>query len=204
MTEHTPPSASIDHTLVERVKKGDSRAFDLLVLKYQGRVLSVISRFIQDREYAMDVAQETFVKAWRSIEQFRGDSQFYTWLYRIAANTAKNHLAAQGRRPPASDIDAHDAGLMDATGLQSFNSPEAEMAQDQMAAVIEQTINALPETLSAAFKLREFEGLDYEAIAIKLDCPVGTVRSRIFRARETVSSALKEFNGYVINKGVKS
>jgi RNA polymerase sigma-70 factor (ECF subfamily) len=181
-----------DQQLVERVQRGDKRAFDLLVLKYQHKILGLIVRFVRDPHEAQDVAQEAFIKAYRALAKFRGDSQFYTWLYRIAINTAKNYLVARGRRPPESDISAEDAEFMDGDhDLKDIESPERLMLRDEIEATVHRAIAALPEDLRTALTLREFDGLSYEDIAAVMQCPVGTVRSRIFRAREAVDKALQ-------------
>lgn len=181
-----------DQQLVERVQRGDKRAFDLLVLKYQHKILGLIVRFVRDPHEAQDVAQEAFIKAYRALANFRGDSQFYTWLYRIAINTAKNYLVARGRRPPESDISAEDAEFMDGDhDLKDIDSPERLMLRDEIEATVHRAIAALPEDLRTALTLREFDGLSYEDIAAVMQCPVGTVRSRIFRAREAVDKALQ-------------
>lgn len=181
-----------DQQLVERVQRGDKRAFDLLVLKYQHKILGLIVRFVRDPHEAQDVAQEAFIKAYRALANFRGDSQFYTWLYRIAINTAKNYLVARGRRPPESDISAEDAEFMDGDhDLKDIESPERLMLRDEIEASVHRAIAALPEDLRTALTLREFDGLSYEDIAAVMQCPVGTVRSRIFRAREAVDKALQ-------------
>ena len=181
-----------DQQLVERVQRGDKRAFDLLVLKYQHKILGLIVRFVRDPHEAQDVAQEAFIKAYRALANFRGDSQFYTWLYRIAINTAKNYLVARGRRPPESDISAEDAEFMDGDhDLKDIESPERLMLRDEIEATVHRAIAALPEDLCTALTLREFDGLSYEDIAAVMQCPVGTVRSRIFRAREAVDKALQ-------------
>ena len=181
-----------DQQLVERVQRGDKRAFDLLVLKYQHKILGLIVRFVRDPHEAQDVAQEAFIKAYRALANFRGDSQFYTWLYRIAINTAKNYLGARGRRPPESDISAEDAEFMDGDhDLKDIESPERLMLRDEIEATVHRAIAALPEDLRTALTLREFDGLSYEDIAAVMQCPVGTVRSRIFRAREAVDKALQ-------------
>ena len=181
-----------DQQLVERVQRGDKRAFDLLVLKYQHKILGLIVRFVHDAHEAQDVAQEAFIKAYRALANFRGDSQFYTWLYRIAINTAKNYLVARGRRPPESDISAEDAEFMDGDhDLKDIESPERLMLRDEIEATVHRAIAALPEDLRTALTLREFDGLSYEDIAAVMQCPVGTVRSRIFRAREAVDKALQ-------------
>ena len=181
-----------DQQLVERVQRGDKRAFDLLVLKYQHKILGLIVRFVRDPHEAQDVAQEAFIKAYRALANFRGDSQFYTWLYRIAINTAKNYLVARGRRPPESDISAEDAEFMDGDhDLKDIESPERLMLRDEIEATVHRAIAALPEDLRTALTLREIDGLSYEDIAAVMQCPVGTVRPRIFRAREAVDKALQ-------------
>ncbi|MCK7460132.1 RNA polymerase sigma factor RpoE [Idiomarina aminovorans] len=181
-----------DQQLVERVQQGDNRAFDLLVKKYQHKVMSLISRYIKQQGDVPDVAQEAFVKAYRALPNFRGDSAFYTWLYRIAVNTAKNHLVSQGRKPPASDIDAEDAEFYEGAGaLRDSASPERQMLSDEIRDVVLKTIDDLPEDLRRAITLREIEGLGYEEIALEMDCPIGTVRSRIFRAREAIDNQLR-------------
>lgn len=180
-----------DQQLVERVNAGDQRAFELLVIKYQGRVAGIVSRFMHDPADVKDVVQETFVKAYRALDRFRGDSAFYTWLYRIAVNCAKNFLAAAGRRPPATDIDLDVAEHISSdTGLQDIASPEKRLQKDQLLHLLNKTIQQLPEDLRVALTLREYDGLSYEEIADIMQCPVGTVRSRIFRARETVDAKL--------------
>lgn len=181
-----------DQQLVERVQKGDKRAFDLLVVKYQHRIASLVSRFVQDADEVQDVTQEAFIKAYRALGNFRGDSQFYTWLYRIAVNTAKNYLVSRNRRPPGSDIEVDDAVFFDsADALRDIDSPEENLMSEQLMAVVNNAIKQLPEDLRAALTLREYDGLSYEEIADVMACPVGTVRSRIFRAREAVDNAMK-------------
>jgi len=181
-----------DAELVERVQRGDKRAFDILVIKYQSKIFSIISRFISDHAEVNDVAQDAFIKAYRALPNFRGESAFYTWLYRIAINTAKNYLTARGRRPPASDIDSQDAESYGVgVALRENASPERLMMRDQLKEVIFNTIEELPDDLKTAIRLREIEGLSYEAIAESMDCPVGTVRSRIFRAREAIDEQVK-------------
>ena len=176
-----------DKELVKRVQKGDQAAFDLLFARYQSKIQNIISRYIRDAEEVKDVSQEAFIKAYRALPRFRGESAFYTWLYRIAINTAKNHLVSRGRRPPNTDVDIDDAELNPtSTVLQEAESPEAAMARDQLATGIDAAIAELPEDLRSAVTLREFDGLSYEQIAEIMDCPVGTVRSRIFRARESI------------------
>ncbi len=184
--------AQVDQLLVERVQKGDKQAFDLLINKYQHRIVSLVSRYVSDHAEALDVSQEAFIKAYRAIGNFRGDSAFYTWLYRIAINTAKNWLVAQKRRPPASDIDASDAEQYDIDSrLKDKSTPEQELMRDEIKTMVYDTIAQLPEDLRTAIMLREMEGMSYEDIAITMDCPIGTVRSRIFRAREAIDEKLR-------------
>lgn len=181
-----------DKQLVARVQKGDKRAFDMLVLKYQYKVHAIVSRYIKDFDEVNDVVQEAFIKAYRALAKFRGESAFYTWLYRIAVNTAKNYLVARNRRPPANDVDAGDADYFEGgQRLQDIDSPENLLYRDELEAVVDQSIRDLPEDLRTAVTLREFEGLSYEEIAEVMDCPVGTVRSRIFRAREAIDEKVK-------------
>ena len=178
-------SEPTDHQLVLRVQKGDKRAFDLLVLKYQYKLQAIVGRFIRDTDEIADVTQEAFIKAYKALPKFRGDSQFYTWLYRIAINTAKNHLVSKSRRPANTDIDVEDAEqFANSDKLIDEAGPESSMMTDELAAIIKNSLKALPEDLRTALTLREFEGMSYEDIAAVMDCPVGTVRSRIFRARE--------------------
>ena len=185
-------ASDTDQQLVQRAQRGDLRAFDLLVLKYQGRIAALVSRYVSDAGEVEDVTQEAFIKAYRALEKFRGDSAFYTWLYRIAANAAKNHLVAKGRRPGA-DATIEDAEGFDEGGMLSESaSPEALAMGGELAEVVESALNALPDELKAALMLREFDGLSYDDIADVLGCPVGTVRSRIFRAREAVDQRVKE------------
>mgnify|MGYP001259105051 FL=1 len=175
-----------DDKLVKRAKKGDSRAFDLLVLKYQGRVAQLVSRYVSNAAEVEDVTQEAFIKAYRALPKFRGDSAFYTWLYRIAANAAKNHLVALSRRP-TTDLALDDSESYEVPGrLKDNESPDEVIMGQQLEAVISQAIDVLPLELKAALTLREFEGLSYDEIAEVLECPIGTVRSRIFRAREAI------------------
>jgi RNA polymerase sigma-70 factor (ECF subfamily) len=181
-----------DQLLVERVQKGDKRAFDLLVGKYQHKIVSLVSRYVPEHAEALDVAQEAFIKAYRAIGRFRGDSAFYTWLYRIAINTAKNHLVSQSRRPPASDVDAQDAEQFHLdTRLKEGASPEHELLTEEIERTIHEAIAELPEDLRVAITLREMEGMSYDDIATTMDCPIGTVRSRIFRAREAIDNRLR-------------
>ena len=185
-------ASDTDQQLVQRAQRGDLRAFDLLVLKYQGRIAALVSRYISDAGEVEDVTQEAFIKAYRALGKFRGDSAFYTWLYRIAANAAKNHLVAKGRRPGA-DATIEDAEGFDEGGLLLESaSPEALAMGGELAEVVESALNALPDELKAALMLREFDGLSYDDIADVLGCPVGTVRSRIFRAREAIDQRVKE------------
>ncbi|MDT8320150.1 MAG: RNA polymerase sigma factor RpoE [Xanthomonadales bacterium] len=184
--------AEVDQLLVERVQKGDKQAFDLLINKYQHRIISLVGRYVSDQADAMDIAQEAFIKAYRAIERFRGDSAFYTWLYRIAINTAKNWLVARKRRPPAFDIDAADAEQYDIESrLKEQGTPENELMRDEIRQTVYDTIAQLPDDLRTAIMLREIEGMSYEDIATTMDCPIGTVRSRIFRAREAIDLKLK-------------
>ena len=184
--------AQVDQLLVERVQKGDKYAFDLLINKYQHRIVSLVSRYVSDHAEALDVSQEAFIKAYRAIGKFRGDSAFYTWLYRIAINTAKNWLVAQKRRPPASDIDAADAEQYDMDSrLKERGTPENELMRDEIKRTVYDTIAQLPIDLRTAITLREMEGMSYEDIATTMDCPIGTVRSRIFRAREAIDEKLR-------------
>ena len=185
-------ASDTDQQLVQRAQRGDLRAFDLLVLKYQGRIAALVSRYVSDLGEVEDVTQEAFIKAYRALGKFRGDSAFYTWLYRIAANAAKNHLVAKGRRPGA-DATIEDAEGFDEGGLLSESaSPEALAMGGELAEVVESALNALPDELKAALMLREFDGLSYDDIAEVLECPVGTVRSRIFRAREAIDQRVKD------------
>lgn len=181
-----------DQQLVERVQRGDKNAFNLLVLKYQSKVISLISRYVRNQADVADVAQEAFIKAYRALPNFRGESAFYTWLYRIAVNTAKNYLVSQGRRAPANDVDAEDAEYYEGSdALKEFASPERLMLSDEIKKVVFETLETLPEELRMAISLRELDGMSYEDIAIIMDCPVGTVRSRIFRAREEIDKKLQ-------------
>jgi RNA polymerase sigma-70 factor, ECF subfamily len=181
-----------DLELVKRVQRGDKTAFDLLVLKYQHRIGAVIGRFVPDYAESQDIAQESFIRAYRAIGNFRGDSQFYTWLYRIAVNTAKNHLVAMKRRPPTSDIEADEAEhYAGAQRLHDHDTPEHEMLRGEIAREVSDTVAGLPAELRQAITLREMDGLSYEEIAETMDCPIGTVRSRIFRAREAIDARLR-------------
>jgi len=187
----------IDQQLVERAQHGDKRAFDLLVSKYQRKLARLLSRFIRDSTEVEDVTQEAFIKAYRALPTFRGDSAFYTWLYRIGINTAKNYLVAMGRRAPTTtNIDSEEAeGFEDGDQLRDLNTPEDELASKQVAETVNQTLGELPEELKTAITLREIEGLSYEDIANIMNCPIGTVRSRIFRAREAIAAKLRPLLG---------
>jgi len=185
-------ASDTDQQLVQRAQRGDLRAFDLLVLKYQGRIGALISRYVSDAGEVEDITQEAFIKAYRALDKFRGDSAFYTWLYRIASNAAKNHLVAKGRRPGA-DTTIEDAEAFEQAGLISESTtPEAVVMSEELAQVVTEAMDALPEELRAALTLRELEGLSYDDIAAVLECPVGTVRSRIFRARESIDERVRE------------
>lgn len=182
----------VDQVLVERVQSGDKRAFDLLVGKYQHKIANLIGRYVRETADVQDLVQETFIKAYRALANFRGESAFYTWLYRIAINTAKNHIVAQSRRPPGSDIDAVDAEQFDGdSALKENASPERIALKDEIAEVVVGVIENLPADLREALTLRELDGLSYEEIAEVMSCPIGTVRSRIFRAREAVDKQLR-------------
>lgn len=186
----------LDQELVERVQRGDKRAFDLLVLKYQQKVANLVSRYIRDHSETLDVTQEAFIKAYKALPNFRGESAFYTWLYRIAINTAKNHLVAMKRRPPGSDIDAEAAEQLDVgMRLKEYATPEHHLLESEIAETVKQAIEELPEDLRTAITLRELEGLSYEEIARAMECPVGTVRSRIFRARAAIDARLQPLLG---------
>ena len=181
-----------DQALVEKVQQGDKKAFDMLVIKYQQKVANIVARYIRDPVESLDVTQEAFIKAYRALPKFRGDSAFYTWLYRIAINTAKNYLVSQSRRPPGSDVDAESAEQIDSgERLKDRASPESILLSDEIATTVRNAIEDLPEELKTAITLRELEGLSYEEIAEAMDCPIGTVRSRIFRAREAIDAQLE-------------
>jgi RNA polymerase sigma-70 factor (ECF subfamily) len=183
---------NVDRELVQRVQKGDKNAFDVLVRRYQYKIIKLISRYVSDPSEALDVSQEAFLKAYRALPGFRGDSAFYTWLYRIAINTAKNYLVAQGRRPPGSDIDAQEAEQYDGQShLKEYETPERVLLKDEIEKTVFRAIEDLPEDLRTAITLREFEGMSYEEIAQAMGCPIGTVRSRIFRAREAIDNKLR-------------
>lgn len=186
--EHS--DSQTDSQLVRKVRNGDRSAFDLLVVKYQSRVASIISRYVHDSQEVMDLAQETFIKAYRAIDRFRGDSAFYTWLYRIAVNTAKNYLESRGRRPQGSADIVDAENFDDGRRLRDLASPERLLQKDELQQALSEAIASLPEELRSAFLLREYDGLSYEDIARILECPIGTVRSRIFRARDAVDRHL--------------
>jgi len=183
---------SLDQELVARVQNGEKAAFDILVRKYEHKLANVISRYIRDPSEVLDVSQEAFIKAYRALPNFRGESAFYTWLYRIAINTAKNHLVAAGRRPPKDDIDAQEAEQFEAgSGLKEYATPERLILSNELAVTIQDAIDELPEELRVAIVLRELEGLSYEEIASAMECPIGTVRSRIFRARDAIEKRIR-------------
>jgi RNA polymerase sigma-70 factor (ECF subfamily) len=192
----------IDQLLVERVQRGDKKAFELLVIKYQRKLMRLVSRLIRDQAEAEDVVQEAFIKAYRAIPQFRGESAFYTWLYRIGINTAKNYLVTQGRRAPTStEADVEEAETFDdADQLRDINTPESMLATKQIAATVNGAMESLPEELRVAISLREIEGLSYDEIADAMSCPIGTVRSRIFRAREAIAEKLRPLLGTALDK----
>lgn len=181
-----------DERLVERVQRGDRRAFDLLMGRYQHRIQALVSRYLKHSDDVQDVTQDAFIKAYKALPRFRAESQFYTWLYRIAINTAKNHLVARGRRPPVSDVEVDDAEhYAGGDVLHEIETPENQLAGEQLRQCVFEAIEALPEDLRTALTLREFDGLSYEDIATVMECPVGTVRSRIFRAREAVDARIQ-------------
>ncbi|HYY62560.1 MAG TPA: RNA polymerase sigma factor RpoE [Burkholderiales bacterium] len=187
----------IDRQLVARAQRGDKRAFELLVEKYQRKLARLLSRFIRDPAEVEDVTQEAFIKAYRALPAFRGDSAFYTWLYRIGINTAKNYLMAMGRRAPTStEVEADDAeGFEEGEQLRDINTPESVLLSNEIAETVNATIESLPEELRKAIQMREIEGMSYEDIAQAMDCPIGTVRSRIFRAREAIAEQLRPLLG---------
>lgn len=183
----------IDLEIVRRVQRGDKSAFDLLVIKYQHKLAKLVLPYVHDKDDVLDVVQESFIKAYKALPRFRGDSAFYTWLYRIAINTSKNYLTAQSRRPPRSDVDANDAEYYDGgSAMHDHTTPEANLARQQIKDAIDRAISSLPEELKVAITLREFEAMSYDEIAHVMDCPVGTVRSRIFRARESIDKEIKD------------
>ncbi len=183
----------IDQELVVRAQAGDKRAFELLVLKYQRRVARLLSRLIRDQNEIEDVSQESFIKAYRALPSFRGESAFYTWLYRIAINTAKNHLSTLGRRPQLlGDFEDEDGDVLDAAAqIPDYHTPETELSNRQIVSTVNAVVDELPSELRTAITLREMDGLSYEEIAALMDCPIGTVRSRIFRAREAIATKLR-------------
>ena len=190
-------SELVDTELVERVQGGDKKAFDILVLKYQHKIIQLIGRYIKDPSEALDVAQEAFIKTYRALAKFRGDSAFYTWLYRIAINTAKNHLVSRARRSSENEIDVQVAEQYEgAVRLRSHDTPEHILLSEEIASTIRSAIDELPENLRVAIVLREFDGMSYEEIAKVMNCPVGTVRSRIFRAREAIDKKLQPLIEY--------
>ena len=197
MNEPIVGERQIDQVLVERAQAGDKHAFELLVVKYQRKLARLLSRFIRDHAEVEDVAQEAFIKAYRALPSFRGESAFYTWLYRIGINTAKNFLVSQGRRAPTSTgFDAEEAETFDdADALRDLNTPESAMLTKEIGQTVNEAVGSLPEELRTALTLRELEGLSYEEIAQVMNCPIGTVRSRIFRARETVAEKLRPLLG---------
>jgi RNA polymerase sigma-70 factor (ECF subfamily) len=192
----------IDQLLVERVQRGDKKAFELLVSKYQRKLMRLVLRLVRDQAEAEDVVQESFIKAYRALANFRGDSAFYTWLYRIGINTAKNYLVSQGRRAPTStDADIEEAEtFIDADGLRDINTPESLLASKQIAETVNAAMMSLPEELRNAITLREIEGLSYDEIAEVMLCPIGTVRSRIFRAREAIAEKLRPLLGTTLDQ----
>ena len=200
-THHEAPSHPVDHgaadqALVARVQGGDSAAFDLLVRKYQHRIAALISRYVHDWSEVQDVAQDTFIRAYRAIGNFRGDAQFYTWLHRIAVNTAKNHLVSHSRRPPTDDIEVETAEQFESgLRLRENATPERELMRQQLEQTVMRAVERLPEELREAIGMREVEGLSYEEIAQRMQCPIGTVRSRIFRAREAIDNELRPLLG---------
>ena len=185
-------SELLDAELVARVQAGDKRAFDILVQKYQSKVVNLVGRYVSDQAECYDIAQDAFIKAYRAINSFRGDSQFYTWLYRITANTAKNYLASRARKTPSYSVDVEDAQHFEGeSGLKEYDNPERLLLTDEIRQTIYRAIEKLPEDLKSAITLREFDGLSYEEIAEVMDCPIGTVRSRIFRARDAIDKELR-------------
>jgi RNA polymerase sigma-70 factor, ECF subfamily len=191
VSSHTRNSGQLDEDLVLRVQQGDKSAYDLLVIKYQHKIIQLVNRYVKDSSEAQDVAQEAFIKAYRALGNFRGDSAFYTWLYRIAINTAKNYLVSRSRRSSDYQVDIQDAEAVEnAPQLQGMETPERLLLNQEIIDTIKTAIEKLPEEMRIAIMLREFEGMSYEEIAVAMDCPVGTVRSRIFRAREAIDNKL--------------
>ena len=189
-------SKTDDQRLVKRVQRGDKIAFDLLVLKYQHKIVKLVMRYVRDPSEALDVSQEAFIKAYRALPKFRGDSAFYTWLYRIAVNTAKNYIVAQNRRPIEYDLDIQESdGFELNVKLRNEDSPEKIAQRDELRETVQSAIDSLPDELRVAILLREIDGLSYEEIAQSMDCPVGTVRSRIFRAREAIDKTIQPLVG---------
>lgn len=196
MNDTTSLSDDLDQELVQRVQKGDKSAFDLLAIKYQHKIVHLVNRYVKDPSEAQDVAQDAFIKAYRALSDFRGESAFYTWLYRIAINTAKNYLLSRSRRHYDFEVDVQDAEQIgDAPQLKDIETPEELLMNEQVVQVIRNAIEALPEEMRVAITLREFEGMSYEEIAEAMDCPIGTVRSRIFRAREAIDEQLNPLLG---------
>ena len=191
MSSHSKYSEQLDEDLVLRVQRGDKSAFDFLVIKYQHRIIQLVNRYVKDPSEAQDVAQEAFIKAYRALGNFMGDSAFYTWLYRIAINTAKNYLVSRSRRNSDYQVDIQDAEVFEnAPQLQGMETPERHLLNQEIVDTIQEAIDKLPEDMRTAIMLREFEGMSYEEIAETMECPVGTVRSRIFRAREAIDNKL--------------
>ncbi|MDD5268915.1 MAG: RNA polymerase sigma factor RpoE [Methylococcales bacterium] len=191
MSSHSKYSEQLDEDLVLRVQRGDKSAFDFLVIKYQHRIIQLVNRYVKDPSEAQDVAQEAFIKAYRALGNFRGDSAFYTWLYRIAINTAKNYLVSRSRRNSDYQVDIQDAEVFEnAPQLQGMETPERHLLNQEIINTIQEAIDKLPEDMRTAIMLREFDGMSYEEIAEAMDCPVGTVRSRLFRAREAIDNKL--------------
>ncbi|MEA3410313.1 MAG: RNA polymerase sigma factor RpoE [Pseudomonadota bacterium] len=183
---------SNDQMLVERVQRGDTTAYDVLVLKYQHKIIKLVSRYVHDPEAAQDVSQEAFLKAYRGLRSFRGDSAFYTWLYRISINTAKNYLVQQSRRSPDLEVDPQEAEYYEgSSALKENDTPERHLLTEEIERTVYRAIRELPDDLKTAITLRELEGMSYEQIAEAMDCPIGTVRSRIFRAREAIDRVIK-------------
>ena len=197
-----PADRQVDWQLVQRTLAGDQKAFELLVLKYQKRIERLVARMVRDVDAVPDITQETFIRAYRALHQFRGDAQFYTWLYRIGINTAKNYLSASGKRPLLSgDYEDEDGDTVDLSAqVPDLNTPETEYMNRQIVETVNRAVDALPEELRMAITLREMEGMSYEDIALAMDCPIGTVRSRIFRAREAISAQLKPLLDTAKNK----
>ena len=195
--ERSMTDREIDRQLVERAQRGDKQAFELLVEKYQRKLARLLSRFIRDPAEVEDVTQEAFIKAYRALPAFRGDSAFYTWLYRIGINTAKNYLVAMGRRAPTTtEVEAEEAeGFEEGEQLRDINTPESQLLSNEIAETVNDTIEELPEELRTAIQMREIEGMSYEDIAQAMNCPIGTVRSRIFRAREAIAEQLRPLLG---------